>query len=176
MQDSNLLRFINYASRGTKIKLALVFILATVIVTGSLLTLSSLWKIYKGPEKPVVLAPKEEHREIASTGHEEANKPHEIKGIVVGFMDKKDTHMAQAQFTLLFNCMDEACKKNLVLNHAKVLDTLFEVGSDFYVEDFQAAEASKGFARFKTKLTEQLTKKFSHLAPHGVAIHDWNMN
>lgn len=174
MGDSNLLRFIHYASNATKAKLALVLVSASLIITVTLLTLSFLWKVYKGPEHASVSH--EMHRAPASLETEDVFTPHEIKGVVVGFMDKNDTRLAQAQFTLLFHCSDEPCRKNLILNHAKVLDTLFEVGSDFYIEDFQKSDANKGFARFKSKLTEQLNKKFAHLAPRGISINDWNMN
>jgi hypothetical protein len=76
---------------------------------------------------------------------------------------------------LVFNCADEACKKNLLLNQAKLLDTIFEVSSDFYIEDFVQLEATKGFTRLKSKIVEQLDKKFAALAPKTVSIQDWYM-
>ncbi len=172
MEDYNLLRFIHFASRTTKIKLGIVFLTGTFIVTGTLFTLSTLWKIYKGS----VPVHEETLREPAAIFHEEALKTYEIKGISVGFMDRKDSRMAYSQFTLVFNCADEPCKKNLLLNHAKVLDTIFEVSSNFYVEDFVHPEANKGFSKLKSKLTEDLQKKFADLAPKGVVIQDWFMN
>jgi len=177
MGDSNLLRFLHYASRASKIKLTLVVVIGILIVTATLFSLSALWKVYKGPEKNyAVHESKEEKREPAAVEGAEVDNPYEIKGVSVGFMDKRDTRMAHAQFTLVFHCPNESCKKNLTLNHAKVLDTLFEVGSDFYVEDFSAPEAHKGLTRFKSKLTEQLQKRFAQLAPKGVSIQDWFMN
>jgi hypothetical protein len=173
MGDSKLFEFINFASRATKIKISLIFVTGSVIVTLTLITLTSLWHFYKGPTE--VKAVVEPPRETTSLHIEEASNLYEIKGVSVGFMDKKDTRMAYAQFTLVFNCADEACKKNLLLNQAKLLDTIFEVSSDFYIEDFVQLEATKGFTRLKSKIVEQLDKKFAALAPKTVSIQDWYM-
>jgi hypothetical protein len=172
MGDSKLFEFINFASRATKIKIGLIFVTGSVIVTLTLITLTALWRFYKGPTEVKAIEPP---RETASISKDEASNFYEIKGVSVGFMDKKDTRMAYAQFTLIFNCADEPCKKNLLLNQAKLLDSIFEVSSNFYIEDFVHPNANQGFSRLKSKIVEELDKKFAALAPKGVSIQDWYM-
>lgn len=174
MGETSITEFINFASRTTKIKLAMLLLLSVLFVTLAIFSIVTFWRFYKGPQSTVAL---EGHREIASVSpHEDFSKPYEIKGLSVGFMDRKDTRMAYAQFTLVFNCLTEACKKNLVMNHARVLDTVFEVSSEFYVEDFTEPSAKQGFSQFKSKLTDHLRTKFASLAPKGVVIQEWFLN
>ncbi len=175
MRDSSLFNFINFASRGTKIKLGLLFFSASLIVTLTLVSAATLWQCYKGPTPVDVLV--DVPRQPAATIHEMGSKKnYEITGMSVGFMDKKEHRLSHAQFSLVFHCPDEACNKNLLLNHAKVLDIIFEVSSDFYIEDFLYPEAEKGFLRFKNKITKEMEKKFAVMAPKGVVIQDWFMN
>ncbi|MFM8316191.1 MAG: hypothetical protein ACKOA8_18070 [Deltaproteobacteria bacterium] len=175
MGENSLSDFINFASKGTKIKLGVLLLSAILVVTGAIFSVVALWRLYRGPE---TLAAREATREVAShhTSEDNSSQPYEIKGVSVGFMDKKDTRMAYAQFSLLFHCADEKCKRNLALNRAKVLDTIFEVSSEFYIEDFTQSDANKGFSEFKSKLTSQLQTKFASLAPKGIMIQDWFLN
>lgn len=174
MGETSTSDFINFASKGTKIKLVALLLMAILVVTAAIFSSVTVWRFFKGPQPVVSL---DVHREVASIPPpEDFSKPYEIKGLSVGFMDRKDTRMAYAQFTLVFNCPTEECKKNLVLNHAKVLDSVFEVSSDFYVEDFSDKDATQGFAHFKSKLADQLKTKFASLAPRGVVIQDWFLN
>jgi hypothetical protein len=173
MGESKLFRFIYFGSKNTKLKITLCLVSASLVVTTTLIVLSSLWKMYKGPTpEPKVL---EVSRE-SEISKEDDFKTYELKHLSVGFMDKKETRMAYAQFSLVFNCPDEACKKNLLLHHAQILDTIFEVGSEFFVEDFVYPSATEGFSRFKSKINLQLEKKFANLAPKSVVIQDWFMN
>ncbi|MFM8316441.1 MAG: hypothetical protein ACKOA8_19345 [Deltaproteobacteria bacterium] len=173
MGDSRVSDFINFVPRSVKIKIGGIVFGSILIVTLTFISLSTVWELYRGNETP---KPEETHRETTSSHpHEETSNPYEIKGISVGFMDKKDARMAYAQFTLIFNCPTEACKKNLTLHHAKVLDTVFEVSSEFYIEDFSQPNVTKGFARFKSKISEELSKKFASLSPSEISIQDWFM-
>lgn len=173
MGDSRLSDFINFVPRSVKIKIGGIVLGSIFVVTLALISLSTVWGLYRGPETPKL---EETHRETASSHpHEETSNPYEIKGISVGFMDKKDARMAYAQFTLIFNCLNEACKKNLTLHHAKVLDTVFEVSSEFYIEDFSHPNSTKGFAKFKSRISDELSKKFASQSPSEISIQDWFM-
>jgi hypothetical protein len=176
MGENSVSNFINFASRATKMKLVAIFVTAVLVVTLSLFSVVTLWRFYREPLKEAEAA-HETHREVASKHLPVGfTVSYEIKGMNVGFMDRKDTRMAYAQFNLVFNCPDEACKKNLVLNHAKVLDVIFEVSSDFYIEDFVHPEAQKGFSSFKSRISQQLKKRFASVAPEGLVIQEWFLN
>lgn len=176
MGENSVSNFISFASTATKMKLVAILVTAILVVTLGLFSVVTLWRFYRGPQKALQAA-HTIHREVASVHLlEDFALPHEIKGLSVGFMDRKDTRMAYAQFNLVFNCPSEACKKNLVLNHAKVLDAVFEVSSDFYIEDFVHPEAQKGFSSFKSRISDQLKKRFVSVAPKNLVIQDWFLN
>jgi len=118
------------------------------------------------------------HKEEKQVTHKAEPAPsfsysYELKNISIPLVDRSATRVAYAQFTLLLDCPTKKSRDSMTLHRAKLLDTIFEVASQFYVEDFQTP---KGFENFKKKLIASYKKHFEILSPREIAIRDWFMN
>lgn len=98
---------------------------------------------------------------------------YEINQVSMAVMNKKGTKTAYAQFSLVLHCPSEEAKKNLTMNRAKVLDAIFVVGGNFYLDDFQGESAAASFDKFKKQLLEKYKADFNSDAPTQIALKDW---
>lgn len=102
--------------------------------------------------------------------------PYEINQVSMAMMNRKGTQTAYAQFSLILDCPTEESKKTLAMNRAKLLDSIFVVGSSFYLDDFTGKDALKGFEKFKTQLLEKYQADFQAQAPREISLKDWIVN
>lgn len=169
MSDPKFKDFLSSASPGVKFKAFAALGAIPLTVLTSAFLIKGIWYYYSG-HKPAAgtLA----HREIAAE-IPEFSITYEIKEMSVAFMNRPGTKTQYAQFTLVFDCPNEVCKKNMAVNRSKVLDHIFEVGADFYLEDLTGTNTAQGMTLFKAKVLEKLTKAFPHLAPKQVVFKDW---
>lgn len=94
----------------------------------------------------------------------------EVRGISIPLADRAATKIAYANFSLSLDCATPACKRAMELNRARLLDTLFETATRFYLEDLQGPE---GLSPFKTAIVSDLRGAFGELSPREIAIRDW---
>ncbi len=117
-----------------------------------------------------------EHAVAKSLSEQEFTFTYEIKDMSVGFINRTGNRTAYAQFSLVFDCENEECVKNLSLNRAKLLDAIYQVSGNYYIEDFTAPLVQEGFKRFKLGLLQFLKKNFPGEVPRQVIFRDWFMN
>lgn len=117
---------------------------------------------------PVASAEHSAPREVASYTF-----PYEIRDISVQLMDRTGTRTAHVQFSISLDCPSAEAKHDMVLNRAKLLDSVFEVASQFYLEDFQSGN---GLTRLKAALKKNYDEYFKSQSPREIAINDWAMN
>ncbi|NBW98584.1 hypothetical protein EBR03_03335 [bacterium] len=102
--------------------------------------------------------------------------PYEINQVSMAIMNRKGTKTAYAQFSLVITCPNEESHKSMVLNRAKLLDTIFNVGSDFYLEDFEGPKTAESLTAFKKRLPEKYQTEFSSRGPSEIVLKDWIVN
>ena len=68
---------------------------------------------------------------------------------------------------------DGEAKHVMQMNHAKIFDTVFEVASTYYIEDFQKPA---GFESFKGSLLAHFRADYKEHPPKQVVIKDWLLN
>ena len=102
--------------------------------------------------------------------------PYELNQVSMAVMSKKGTKTAYAQFTLSLDCPSEESQKLMALNRAKLLDSVFLVGSNFYLDDFTAEAAPKSLEKFKHELLEKYQEHFQAEAPRGIVLKEWFIN
>lgn len=107
---------------------------------------------------------------------QEYSLTYEIKDMSIGFINRTGTRTAYAQFTILFDCETELCVKNLTLNRAKLLDAIYQVSGNYYIEDFVAPLVDEGMKRFKLALLEHIKKNLGGEAPRKIVFRDWFLN
>lgn len=155
-----------------------------LISLGSALTLVSVLAIWYILKARTSILPMETHQEVESktSDHSQGQGtsaytfPYEINQVSMALMNRKGTQTAYAQFSLILDCPSEESKKLLTMNRAKLLDTIFVVGSGFYLDDFKGSEATKGFEKFKTQLLQKYQGEFQAQAPKEISLKDWIVN
>lgn len=147
---------------------------AGIAVVLGLLSVYWIWLKHRGPTAPEQVL--ETSRKLASHEPLSFQFAYEIKDMSMAIMNKKGTRTAYSQFTLIFDCPSETCKKNLELHRAKIINAIFEVGGEFFTEDFEAPLAPKGFQRFKDGIRAKTTEYFGKSGPSLVVLKDWVMN
>ncbi|NBT58550.1 hypothetical protein EBT16_07175 [bacterium] len=118
----------------------------------------------------------ENHEALAEGVHEKEGAngfPYEINQVSMAIMNRKGTKTAYAQFSLVLECPSEEVKKTMALNRAKLLDAIFVVGGNFYLDEFQGENASKTFDKFKADLLAQYKTDFKTASPSHISIKDW---
>ena len=175
MSEDSLLSF--FAKSPTRVKLRLSFFFTTgvtvIVVAGFII--GTVYKYHRSPSVTEQVLTKS--REVASAAPVQPYQyPYEIKDISIVLMNKNATRTAYAQFTLILDCPDEESKKAMTLHRARLLDTIFEVGSNFYIEDFTPTSAVKSFDRFKGGIRDSYAKFFKSQAPRDVVLKDWFVN
>lgn len=173
MESTSFKEFLKIAPLTTKLKIVALFFSGFLILVVTVFSIKNIWSYYQGPDLTESVLHRS--RDVASISPEYTHV-YEIKDMSVAFMNKKGTRTAYSQFTLIFDCENEECKKNMALQRAKVLDTIFEVGGEFYLEDFSPPLAPGGFAKFKSEIIVSLKKHFKSLAPREVVLKDWFLN
>jgi len=94
----------------------------------------------------------------------------ELTDVGVQLMNRMGSDTLLAQFTLILDCPTEQAHRELSINRAKVLDSVFDVANNHYMEDF---EGPGGIDRFKNELTIALAKKFKENAPRRIDVKNW---
>jgi len=151
---------------------------------GGFLTLLSVMAIFTVLKaRTTALSPQVQDAADSTTSDHEVGQsanvyafPYEINQVSMALMNRKGTQTAYAQFSLILDCPNEESKKTLTMNRAKLLDTIFLVGSGFYLDDFKGSEATKGFEKFKTLLLEKYQNEFQAQAPTEISLKDWIVN
>jgi len=121
-------------------------------------------------------AQNEESHSLDSHSQGPYGRPYEIDQISMAVMNRKGTKTAYAQFSLVLDCPNEESHKILAMNRAKLLDAIFVVGGNFYLDDFQGEKAPKSFEKFKKDLLEKYQAEFHAQAPREIALKDWVIN
>lgn len=101
---------------------------------------------------------------------------YELEKVSMAVMNKKGTKTAYAQFSLALNCPDEKSVQIMQQSRAKLLDGIFSVGSQFYLDDFMGELAPQSFDKFKKLLLSHYESEFLSQAPQGITLKDWSLN
>lgn len=95
---------------------------------------------------------------------------YEVKGVSVPLADRAATRITYATFSLSLDCASPGCRRAMEINRARVLNSLYETATKFYVEDFSGPE---GLTPFKAAVSAGLRGAFGELAPRAIAIREW---
>ena len=158
------------ASLWIKIKLTVLAFCALGIAGAGLFTCFGIFKLYWAGSKIVEL---EEKRESVTRQVAAFTKSYEVAMISIPLVNRSTTRIAYAQFSLTFDCPNERSYRAMELNRAKLLDTIYTVASNFYLEDF---DSTNGIQNFKKSLISSYNKYFRELAPRRLTINDWVIN
>jgi flagellar basal body-associated protein FliL len=102
--------------------------------------------------------------------------PYEINQISMAMMNRQGTRTAYAMFSLVLDCPSEKALKNLSMNRAKLVDSVFDVGGNFVLEDFVAPKTPETLTKLKTQLLEKYQHSFPDEAPRDLVLKDWVIN
>lgn len=168
IMEESLWVFFRRSSLWVKLKLsALLSIAACVLFVSAFAIFQILkWKMENTP-KPV-------QRELSVKTNPAFTYVFELKNLSIPLVNRASTRIAYAQFALELDCPSDESKKLMELNRAKTMDRIFEVASQFYVEDFDSVET--GSDQFKKRLLALLEKDFKTLSPRQVVFKDWLIN
>jgi hypothetical protein len=161
---------------GAKGERAKVVALLSCAVGVVLVTTVSLFLIIQAQRKPSLTEQVINKSRTLASFAPSYTYAYEIKDMSIPLTNKSHTRSAFAQFSLILDCPSEAAKKKMVTELPKLLDSILVVGSEFYVEDFQAPLAEKGFARFKDALRASYAKYLHEDTPREISIKDWFVN
>ncbi|MBI4403863.1 MAG: hypothetical protein HY537_06875 [Deltaproteobacteria bacterium] len=153
----------------TKLRLLAIFCLAIATMCASATVIFHLIRIQKKPEPPEAVLLKRKLSSVAPV----FTYPFELRNLSLPFTNRTSSRMAYAQFTIVLDCPTEEAKHYMELNRAKVLDAIFEVGMNFFVEDFDTPE---GYKKFKESLSQSLSAIFKAASPRRIDIQDWVIN
>lgn len=112
----------------------------------------------------------------ADYGRQTDKWSYELEKVTMAVMNKKGTKTAYAQFSLALNCPDEKSVQMMQQSRAKLLDGIFSVGSQFYLDDFMGELAPHSFDKFKKLLLSHYQSEFLSQAPQGISLKDWSLN
>lgn len=144
----------------------------------TLLAVMAIGYVLKG--QPSVSADAINHDEVKnvelSSNSTSEKLTYELEKVSMAVMNKKGTKTSYAQFSLILSCPDERALETIKMNRAKLLDGVFRVGSQFYLDDFIGETASDSFSKFKKLLLEQYQGQFHAEAPQGILLKEWTLN
>ena len=126
-------------------------------------------KIFSIQIKPKVV----EHKPVVEAPKKKIERILELKNLSFSVMDRRRIRNAYVQFSVLIECADDECMRQLELYRAKLIDGVFEVSSHYFVEDFLNPS---GAQRFKLDLYKHYTDYFPHHPPMSVSLKEWVMN
>lgn len=164
--------FFREASGSQKAKIGGIFVAGILGVAVSIWAIRAILQAHNGED----LAEQVLSRVVELPPSAEYTYPYEIKSVSMAVMGQKGNRTAYAQFTLILDCPTEEAQKQVALHRAKLLDAIFEVGSQFYLEDFVGGNAPKSFEKFKAGLMSIYSKSFGKMAPRQVVFRDWFVN
>lgn len=95
----------------------------------------------------------------------------ELKDISFPMLSKGKNRVMYARFSLTLDCPSAEAKGEIEKGRSRVIDTILEVTSKFYEEDFRT---NQGFAKLKEDLTRALAQRFAN-GPRQVSISDWTI-
>ncbi len=118
-----------------KIKLRILGLLfAGVLSTGACIVVITLILIGSRGSHPHEVAAGHE-RKLSGVANEFAYS-YEIQNVAIPLFDRVKKRTAYAQFSLILDCPSEEAKRQMELNRAKLLDSIFEVALQFQISDF----------------------------------------
>ncbi|MCB0405741.1 MAG: hypothetical protein KDD51_13245 [Bdellovibrionales bacterium] len=120
-------------------------------------------------EREVASTP-EPPREVAAFTYS-----YEIKNISIPLATRDASRIAYAQFSLKLDLPSDEAKRSFTAHRARVLNTVYQVASEFYVEDF-SPEKGGNYDRFKGELQKSLAGQFRAYSPRDLAIENWILN
>jgi hypothetical protein len=163
-------------SKNTKTFVAILLVLGIILVIVAFISIATILKAQSSHTEVV----QEQH--AAHPGEQQLAKnspysfPYELTQVSMAVMSKKGTRTAYAQFSLTLDCPSEESQKLMAMNRAKLLDSVFLVGSNFYLDDFSPEHAPKSLKKFKTDLLEKYQEQFHSEAPREIVLKDWFIN
>jgi len=101
---------------------------------------------------------------------------YELNQVSMAVMNKKGTKTAYAQFSLILNCPNDKSLHLISQSRAKLLDGIFSVGSQFFLDDFMGEAAPAAFDKFKNLLIADYRVLFQDQAPTAIVLKDWALN
>ena len=159
-------QFFRGTNRGNKAKLAgLAFLGIGVVIA----TAISVGFILKCNHAAVAIVTAEKSAEVVETVPSFAF-PYEINDISVAVSSRDFSRTAYAQFSLVLDCPSAQARHLMELNRARLLDGIFEVSTDFRLEDLTHPG---GLKHFKALLEKKYRKVFQDGAPRQIALNDW---
>lgn len=162
------LGFFRQAPFKTKFKLTFLACLGISACVVSIWVIVQILLLQRPKEIPTV-----NERKPASTKPLQFAFSYEVKNVSLTITNTNNSRSGYAQFTLVFDMPNEDAKRWMVLNRARLLNMVYEVGGKFFIEDFQAVG---GLDLFKQALQLALKGTFGVHSPQQVAITDWVMN
>lgn len=159
----------------------LVAILLSVGIGVVLLAIVSIVNILSAQkDKEVIPAPvadveKKEPEEVVKKSLP-FSFPYEINQVAMAVMNKAGSKTAYAQFSMVLDCPNETAFKAMTLNRAKLVDSIFDIGGNFYLEDFSPEKTPETLTKFKAQLLEKYQHSFQAESPRELVIKDWVLN
>ena len=98
---------------------------------------------------------------------------YEMENISIPLVDRRQRRTGYAQFALVLDCPTPDIRKQMELHRAEMLNAIFEVAAQFYIEDFTS---ERGFKNFKAQLTAHFHTIFKGNGPREISIKDWVLN
>lgn len=171
VKKESFLQFFKKSNTKTKVRLVAA-IFAGII--GLYFGLSSIKRIASIPGYLAALNAPSEHVEHATPDVAPFTYTYEMRPVSVQINDKTGLKTSYIQYSILFDCADKKCIRNLTISRAMLRNLIFEVTSGFGIVDFQPGQ--KGIVRYKQALLERLQTEFGELAPRNLAIENWTWN
>lgn len=163
------------STTADKKKFVTLWILFGVLVTA--MGAAGVKIVLQAQNPPVAQEAELNHQEPEEThASKPTGFPYEINQVSMAMMNRKGTKTAYAQFSLVLTCPNEQAHKSMSLNRAKLLDTIFHVGSDFYLDDFEGPKTADSLIAFKKRLLEKYQADFSSQGPSEIVLKDWIVN
>lgn len=148
---------------------------------GIVMTLLSAFSIFAILQKQASIPDEavnhaEVHALDAGEGARSEKWLYELEKVSMAVMNKKGTRTAYAQFSLILNCPNDPALQMMKQSRAKLLDGIFSIGSQFYLDDFMGEEAPTSFDKFKKLLLSHYQSQFQDLAPAAITLKEWSLN
>lgn len=154
-------------------------LLAVGLFGGGVLVCST-WAVYQllkvqklNSPAPAAHAPAGHHDVASVPPAPEYTFNYELKDVSLPLLSRVKKKTYYAQFTLVFDLVDEETKRWWEVNRPQIADVMLEVGHRFRYEDFRDP---KGYDKFKKQLKVEYKKAFKNFAPRDVVIKDWILN
>jgi hypothetical protein len=170
MAGNSFIGLFRSASPGLKLRLGSLLLMAFLVSLASGWAVARIWVWHRTSLVPAEVLLKHRERQRNDTFFA---FPYEIRNVAVPLTDHRNLRSAYAQFTLVLDCPNPESHRLMELNHAKILNTLFETASTFYVEDF---ETPTGHQSFKGALQANFKVIFKDQSPRDIAFRDWVIN